>query len=99
MIINVNSNSEINWQAVGYEKIADNVANILKTRLSEVPYMRDMGINPDYMDMPISEVKGLIISDALEAISSYEPRAEVIEIDVVDTTAEGDLVIKVVIEV
>jgi phage baseplate assembly protein W len=99
MIINVNSNSAINWQATGYDKIADNIANILKTRISEVPYMREMGIDPDYMDMPVSEVKGQIISDAIEAISTYESRAEVVEIDVIEATAEGDLIIKVVIEV
>lgn len=99
MIIEVSSNSGINWQAKGYDKIADNVANILKTRIAEVPYMRGMGISSGYIDMPISEVKGLIISDAIDAITTYEPRAKVKEIDVTEATSEGDIVIKVVIEV
>ncbi|QNU67269.1 hypothetical protein EHE19_001615 [Ruminiclostridium herbifermentans] len=98
MLIKVDSASSINWQAKGYEKIADNVANILKTKMSEVPYMRDMGIDSDYMDMPITEVKGQIISNAIEVIS-YEPRVTVKEIEIEGVTAIGDILIKVVIEV
>ena len=99
MIIKVDSASSINWQAKGYDKIADNVANILKTKLSEVPYMRDMGIDSDYLDMPISDIKGQLISNAIEVISIYEPRATVKEIDIEMLTAAGDIIIKVVIEV
>lgn len=99
MIIDVSTNTSINWQAKGYEKIADNVANILKTRISEVPYLRDMGISSEYIDMPITEIKGALISDAIEAITIYEPRAAVKEIDVEEASVEGDIIIKVVIEV
>lgn len=99
MILQIKSNTEINWKAKGYDKISDNVANILKTRISEVPYMRNMGISSGYIDMPLSEIKGQLISDAIEAIAIYEPRATVKEINISDVTSEGEIVIEVVIEV
>ena len=99
MIISVTSNTDINWAAKGSDKIADNVANILKTRIGDVPYMRGLGVSPGYIDMPVTDIKGQLISDAVSAIAEYEPRATVKEIEIVEADQSGEITIKVVIEI
>jgi len=96
MTIEISTDTGIKWNASGYEKIADNISNILKTKMNEVPYLRDMGINPSNLDMPITTSKGQIISDAIDAITTYEPRATISEIDIVEADENGDITIKVV---
>ena len=99
MIIDIDSGSAISWGATGYEKIADNVTNILKTKISEIPYMRDMGISGWLIDRPIAEIRGQIISDTINAIQTYEPRANLLSVEIVEAEPGGDIIIKVVIEV
>ena len=94
----ITTNSAINWTATGYERKIDCVANILKTKIGEVPFMRGMGIDPLYIDTPISISKGKIISDAVDAIQTYEPRATIDTIEVETADYNGELEIKVVVE-
>jgi phage baseplate assembly protein W len=99
MILVVSTDNAINWNATGYDRLADNVANILKTRKGEVPFFRDMGIDPSYIDTPLTISKGGIINDAISAILDYEPRVSVNEIDVTDCDEDGNIAIKVVVNV
>ena len=99
MTMEVSTSKAINWNASGYAKIVDNVANILKTKKGEVPYAREMGIDPAYIDSPLSISKGGIISDTVTAIAAYETRAAVEEIDITDVNENGDIAIKVVISI
>lgn len=99
MILTVNTSGQIDWAAQGVNRIADNIACLLKTRKYEVPFMRDMGISPEYIDSPTDEIKGALMSDIIEQINTYEPRANVLSVDIADIDSSGDLAIEVVIEI
>ena len=99
MLLTIDTTDVIKWNATGYERIADNVLNIIRTRRYEVPYMRAFGLSPDYYDRPFEQIKGVLISDIIDSIERYEPRATVQEVDLMGIDERGNLEMKVVIEV
>lgn len=66
------------------ERIAKNVSNLINIRKMEVPYDRDLGITPDYIDKPIDEATSEVITDILDTIEQREPRA-IVEFNEVGT--------------
>lgn len=100
MIYTIRSNSKnIDWRANGNERIVQNVLNILRTKHYEIPFNRDMGINPDYIDSSLYNNKVEIIEDVKRNISIYESRANILSINVESCDSEGNLLITVEIEV
>lgn len=100
MIITVSSNdSSLNWTATGNERIVQNVLNIIRTRTYEVPFMRDLGINEDYIDSRHGEMNTDFIGHVTEVINEYEPRANVVDARVSSCDENGDYIISVDLEV
>ena len=100
MIITVYSNDNtIDWGATGEERIAQNVRNILRTRIFEVPFMRDMGINPDFIDSSVSTMKTELAAHVTEVINTYEERATVVDVRIESCDENGDYIIAVDLEV
>lgn len=99
MIFNISSrNSNINWNAQGDERIAQNVVNILNTVQYEVAYDRIMGRNSNNLDRNFKEVESILISETYDLIEEYEPRAKVINI-LVNQLENGEIDIRAVIEI
>lgn len=73
------------------EEIIQNVGTILSTVRYSVPYDREFGINPDYLDesSPISRPK--LLADIVAKIKKYEPRAKVISVSFEEDGAQGKL--------
>lgn len=100
MIVTVSSNeTNLDWTATGDARIAQNVLNIIRTRMYEVPYMRYLGVNEDYIDSNHQEIKTDFIEHIREVINEYEPRANVVDIRVSSFDENGDYVISVDLEV
>lgn len=99
LILTASTQDSVNWGATGYEKISDNVANILKTRKYEIPYMREFGISPDFIDSPLEEMKGLLTSNIIELVEEYEPRVKVKDVEFINSDNTGNVDIKVVFEI
>lgn len=100
MIVTVHSNDEtINWQAKGAERIAQNVLNILRTRQFEVPFMRDLGINPDFLDSEPHSMTTDFVTHVTSVIEAGEPRATVRNVKVESGDENGAYVIAVELEV
>ena len=100
MIVTLYSNQDtIEWGVTGKERIVQNVRNIIRTRMYEVPFMRGMGINPDYIDSATSVVESELISQISEAITEYEDRADVLEAWIDSVDEKGEYIIAVKIEV
>lgn len=100
MIITISSNDhEVGWGATGDERIVENVRNILRTRKFEVPFMRDMGLNPNHSDAPPNYVKANITNDIIETINTYESRAKVVDVNIVSVDENGYYEISVDLEV
>lgn len=99
MIFNISSrNSNINWNAKGDERIAQNVVNILNTVQYEVAYDRVMGRNSNNLDRNFKEVESLLIAETYDLIEEYEPRAKVINV-LVNQLENGEIDIRAVIDI
>ena len=100
MSTTIYSNSSLlDWNAKGDERIVQNVLNILRTRKYEVPFERELGINPDLIDADPRTIQNEIITHVTETINTYEPRATVVEVRIETVDENGDYVIAVDLEV
>lgn len=59
------------------EEILQNVAVIISTPKFSVPLDRGLGMAQRFLDKPIQTAQPILISEVLDAIEEYEPRAEV----------------------
>lgn len=99
MQLEINSTDQINWNADVIGQIANNVSNLLKTRLGELPFARGVGMNTDYIDAPITLTRNAIINEVYELIKAFEPSVTVISVDVIEVSGDGDIEIKVVVDI
>ena len=100
MIVTISSNDNtLNWTATGDERIVQNVLNIIRTRMYEVPFMRDFGINEDYIDSHHGEINAVFLEHITALINENEPRANVVDVRVSSCDENGDYVISVDLEV
>jgi hypothetical protein len=99
MIYEVTSDEVINWNPKTYEeKKINHVANILKTKKSEIPFMRDVGISDNYIDKPITIIKPALINDITAAINEYVYGVTLRSVNF-SSSSTGDIIIKVVFEI
>lgn len=98
MIYTVNTENKINWRAKGRERIAQNVQNLLCTIRNEVAYKREKGRNASGIDSDPEGFKNFVIADTYEIIEEYEPRAEIIDVNVIAINNDG-VSIEVVINI
>jgi len=59
------------------EEILQNVAVIISTPKFSVPLERGLGLSQRFIDKPIPAAQSILISEVMEGISAFEPRAEV----------------------
>lgn len=88
----------IEWGLSGADRIVQNFLNILRTRKYEVPFMREMGIDTDYIDNVITYVNNNITNDVIELAEEYESRVTVLNVDV-KIDDNGNVIIEVEMEV
>lgn len=62
-------------------EVMQNVRTIVNTAIKSVPLDRELGINADIVDDPINLIRGKLQARIMDAISKFEPRAQVIEIN------------------
>lgn len=79
------------------ERIQKNVSNLLSIYENEVPFDRSIGLNPDWIDQPITEITSDLLTEMEDLIEEKEPRAISIE-DVLQKAFEGRVQIGVVID-
>lgn len=100
MYYKINSDDKIiDWNATGNDRIIQNVLNIIRTKKFEVPFMRQMGTDPDHIDSPSYHSQTDIINDVKENIESHEPRVQVMDVSVIGNDVNGDVIIQVELEV
>ena len=86
----------IDWNATGMEQIKNNVLNILRTRMGEVPYMPTLGIRFDYVDSPLTGAQASLVAEIRRQISQWEPSAMLDSLQIVPSE-DGNYQIEVVI--
>lgn len=60
--------------------VLQNVAVILKTGQRTSPMYRGFGLTRDFVDRPLPAAKVLLFASVKEAVETYEPRAEVVNV-------------------
>lgn len=93
------ADTSIEWGLKGKERIVQNVHNILRTKKYEVPFMREMGIDTDYIDNVITYIQNNITNDVIELVEKYESRATVLSVNIDGADENGNAIIKVELEV
>lgn len=59
------------------EEILQNVAMIISTPQFSVPLDRGLGLAQRFIDKPIQIAQTILVSEVLDAVEQYEPRARV----------------------
>lgn len=100
MIVTVYSHdTSIEWGVTGKERIVQNVKNILRTRQFEVPFMRALGLNQDFIDSTVHTMKTEFAAHVTEVINANEDRANVVDVRIESFDESGDYVVAVDLEV
>ena len=83
------------------EEVLQNVATLLGTMRYTVPFDRELGINPDYLDDPTPRTRAKLTANVVDLIRRKEPRAKVVEVNFKEDQAEGVLIptVKVIVNV
>lgn len=74
------------------EEVLQNVAMIISTPKFSVPLDRAFGLAQRFIDRPIQTARPVLVSEVLDAIEEYEPRAEVENVDYVLGDRPGALI-------
>lgn len=83
---------QINFAPSSVEaEVMQNVATLLSTIRSTVPYDRTLGLNPIYLDDPTPAARARVTADVIEVIRRHEPRATVVQVLFKEDQAEGYL--------
>lgn len=79
-------------------EVYQNIRNILSDMFFSVPFMREYGLNPEYLDDPIQKSQVLSKADIIKQIKRYEPRARVVSVNMEGDLLEGKSIPRVRIE-
>lgn len=99
MLYTIDTSKEIDWQASGNDLKVQNAANLLRTFKYEVGYLRTMGLPRELLDYPISKIRGRLASAIIDQIKEYMPGVTVVSVDIVSASADGNIQVKVVIDI
>lgn len=73
------------------DEVLQNVATILATMRYTVPFDRELGLNPDYLDDPMPVSQARATADIIDAIHRFEPRCRVDSVTFTGDGMEGTL--------
>ena len=71
------------------EEVLQNIGMIISTPQYTVPLDRGFGLPQRFIDKPLPVAKAILVSEVLDAIEKYEPRAEVENITFVQEEQEA----------
>ncbi len=75
MTLKFSTADSIDWNATGIEQLKNNVLNILRTRLGEVPYMPTLGIDFDHVDTPLLQHRAVLVAEVRQQLNRWDPSA------------------------
>lgn len=99
MIIEITSDNEINWNAkTEEEKKVNEIICLVKTRLGEIPFLRNIGVSDEFIDKPITLIKPVLINDITAVISENVKDVTLQAVEILAGESVGDYYVKVVCE-
>lgn len=93
------NDTTISWGLTGNDRVAQNVLNIIRTKATEIPFLRELGISYNYIDSNVNYLRTHITNDIIELINKYESRAEILSVKIIGTDDNGNVIIQVEMEV
>ena len=98
--ITISSKDAINWNAESYiEKKINEISCLLKTRLGEIPFLRNKGISDEFIDKPITLIKPALINDITAVINENVEDVTLRSVEILSGETVGDYYVKVVCEI
>ena len=96
-ITNESGPIDFECQSDQVERTLQNCKNLLMTRMGEVPFDRQRGLNPKLFDLPLPEMKEALMPE-LDRVLLWEPDAVGVRASVEHNT-EGEVIIRCVVEI
>jgi phage baseplate assembly protein W len=81
------------------EEVTQNLTMILSTLKNTVPLDRDFGLSARFLDKSTPVAEAVLVSEILDAIETYEPRAEVLGISFERNDGTGKLIPRLEVEI
>lgn len=83
-IVTANENNKINLApGTVVEEVLQNVSMVISTPQFTVPLDRGFGLPQRFIDKPLPVAQAILVSEILDAMEKYEPRAEVVNVSFV----------------
>lgn len=100
MVVNIDTATmSLTWGTKGNNRIIQNIVNLLQTRKYEVAYDRTLGLSGNFIDKPVDEAIALATAEITDLILQYEPRATLVEVLHVGNDEDGNIQLKVVVDI
>ena len=80
------------------KRTLQNAKNLLMCRAGEVPYNRNRGIDPALFDLPVGEIRQLILQDVMR-VMAWEPDIDKVVSASFDYDKYGNGIITAVVEI
>jgi uncharacterized protein len=96
--LNMGSFEQIDFGAISYKEIFQNVKTILATPLFSCPLERTLGIDQSVVDQPMNQAVGATVA-ILNAIFFWEPRAAVADIQFAPDMLTGHLIVRLQLKI
>lgn len=74
------------------EEVLQNVAMIISTVQFSVPLDRGFGLAGRFIDKPIQAAQAILVSEVLDAVEKYEPRADIVSVTFEQGETPGNLI-------
>lgn len=74
------------------EEVLQNIAMIVSTPQFSVPLDRGFGLAQRFVDKPIHTAQAILVSEVMDAVERYEPRAEVVSVTFEQGKTPGSLI-------
>lgn len=94
-----NKSNQLEWGLEGDDRIVQNVLNIIRTKKFEVPFMHNLGVDPEIIEHKLPYIESSIVDDLRETIEEFEPRAKLIDVKILKLDENGNIDFNVKVEV
>ena len=74
---------DLNWEVGEKEQVLQNLKNLIRVGMFNIPLNRQIGVSKDYIDKSEDEAKILLLSEIERNLEIYEPRIKLKNFDLI----------------
>ena len=100
MIVEITSENVINWNAkTDIENKINQISNLIKLRVGDLPFVRGVGLSDEYIDKPITAISAVLTNEIKAVINDNMEDVTVLSVDFSTGETSNDFIIKVVCDI